>query len=123
MPSGSSSARSFLNSASRGYICVQHVGGHPRVLGQVHPAAGLDDQPVERAEQRGQSRRARREVERERPAGHGERQQPGVTLAEPLQHGHEGRRARAADQLDDRRTAASWPNGTTYWYWRNPPGP
>jgi hypothetical protein len=24
---------------------------------------------------------------------------------------------------NDRRTAASAPNGTTYWYWRNPPGP
>ena len=24
---------------------------------------------------------------------------------------------------NERRTAASAPNGTTYWYWRKPPGP
>jgi len=58
------------------------------------------DELVEPVEQRAEAGGAGREVERERPAGGGERQQPGVALAEPLEHGHERRRGVRADQLE-----------------------
>ena len=35
---------------------------------------------------------------------------------------NEAARARLTSSKE-RRTAASWPNGTTYWYCRKPPGP
>ena len=46
----------------------QQLGPHPAVLGQVDPAAGLDDAVVELVEQRAQPGGADGDVEGERPA-------------------------------------------------------
>ena len=123
MPCGSSSARSLRNSGRRGYICSSVAALDPGVLGQVDAAAVGDHELVELVEERAEAGGAGREVERQRPAGARERQQAGVGLAEALEHGHEGRGAVRATISNERRTAASAPNGITYWYWRKPPGP
>jgi len=88
---------------------LQRRRAHPRVLGQVDAAAVGDNQLVELVEQRAEARGTGREVERQGPAGRGERQQAGIGLAEALEHGDEARRAVRADHLEalpDRRLRA-----------------
>ena len=65
------------------------AGDHPRVLGQVDAATGGDHLLVEVVEQHVQGVVADREVEGQRPAGHGERQRARVAGPEPLEHGQE----------------------------------
>src|ERR1035441_8064029 len=99
IPAGSNSARSFLNSASRGYISARTSAGTLEPWAKKPAPPPPPPEPVEPVKQPVKPGRPGRKVKGERPAGHRERQHPGVTLAEPLEHGHEGRRVVLADHL------------------------
>ena len=87
--------------------------GHPAVLGQVDPPAGLDHLAVEVVEQRGQAGAAGGDVEGQRPApSTGNDSGPGLPGPEALEHGQE-RRAAGGAQVARRcgGAIASAPNG------------
>ena len=77
------------------------LGPGPRVLGEVDPAAGLEDDVVHAVEDRREVGPADGDVDRERPARHREREHPRVRGAEALQHREERRQALVAEHLDD----------------------
>ena len=102
---------------------LEHRGRDAGILGQVDPAAVAHDELVELVEQRAKAGGAGREVKRERPAGGGERQQPGSPSPNLLSTVTNDGAGCALTISNERRTAGSAPNGSTYWYWRKPPGP
>ena len=98
-PAGSSLSRIELHSSELRVHRRQRVRAQARVLGQVDAAARAGDQLVEAVEQRTETRRGGRDVERQRPPRDRERQQPSPG-PEALEHGQERRRSARGEPLD-----------------------